>query len=62
MITSKMINEEERVMMQAFLRTAIATYILGQMIDTPTHGLQGEASKKAKVQAAYDYADLLIKG
>jgi len=44
------------------IRLVVATYILGQIVDTPTHGLQGQASKEAKVKAAFDYADLLLKG
>lgn len=38
------------------LRTAIATYLLGQMMSTKME------NKEAKVKAAYEYADLILKG
>lgn len=60
-LLNKMANEifESR---EKRMRLLIATYLLGQMIDTPTHGLTGQASKEVKVKAAFDYADLLMKG
>lgn len=44
------------------VRMLLAAYLLAQMLDTPTHGLTGQASKEVKVKAAFDYADLLMKG
>lgn len=38
------------------LRLAIATYLVGQMMQN------SGPSKEAKVKAAFDYADLLLKG
>lgn len=45
------------------LRIAIATYILGTMIDTPVNDVKdGDEAKRLKVRAAFRYADLLIYG
>jgi hypothetical protein len=41
-------------------RLIIATYLLGQMMDTPAHGANGSESKMLKVQAAFDYADRIL--
>lgn len=57
------INDDGTVAVEnEVVRLAIATLILSKMVDTPTHGLTGQASKAAKVEAAFDYADLLMKG
>jgi hypothetical protein len=47
---------------EKIVRMMLACAILKSMMDTPTHGLTGQASKQAKVEAAFDYADLLMKG
>lgn len=62
MVTPKTMTDAEWEVVQSIMRTAIATYLLGHMLDTPTHGLTGQASKEIKVKAAFDYADLLMKG
>lgn len=42
------------------LRLVIATYLLGQMMDTPAHAKNGDESKMLKVQAAFDYAERIL--
>ena len=44
------------------VRLAIATYILGQMMNQATSTKLGDDVKSAKVRAAYEYADLILKG
>ena len=57
------INEDGTVAVEnEVVRLVIAAHLLKEMINTPTHRLSGQASKQAKVEAAFDYADLLMKG
>lgn len=55
-------NNVKDIPPEQIVKLAIATYLLGHMINTPTEGLRGTASKQAKVSAALEYADLLMKG
>lgn len=45
---------------EGWIRLAIATYLLGWMIDTPVNA-NGADAKDIKVKAAFDYADKLLK-
>jgi hypothetical protein len=48
---------------EKMLRIAIATYILGTMMDTPVNDVKdGDEAKRLKVRAAFRYADMLIYG
>lgn len=47
-------------MEESTLRLFIATYLLGEMIDTPVNA-NGADAKDIKVKAAFDYADKLLK-
>jgi len=44
------------------VRLAVATYLLGQMLETPINARpnSSETPKERKVKAAIEYADLLI--
>lgn len=43
-------------------RLVIATYLLGQMMHQETVSNLGDNAKAIKVKAAFEYADLLLKG
>lgn len=42
-------------------RLIIATYLLGQMLDTPANSTPEKTAKERKVSAAFEYADLLME-
>jgi hypothetical protein len=44
------------------MRLIIASYLLAHMMDTDAHAKNGESPKERKVRAAFEYADLLMKG
>lgn len=49
------LNKDEQDTAVGMIRLLIATYLLGQMI-------QNGGTKEDKVRAAFEYADLLMKG
>lgn len=55
-------TKDEADQLRYFLRLGIATYLLGQMMNTDAHSKNGETAKERKVKAAFEYADLLMKG
>lgn len=57
-----LMKKEEADVLAGFIRLAIATYLVGQMMDTEAHTKNGENPKERKVKAAFEYADLLMKG
>lgn len=62
MHTPVTMTDAEWEVARQFIRLGIATYILGQMIDTPTAPSADMSAKERKVKAAFEYADLLMRG